>query len=90
MRSVKHRWWKHVDEQQRSALLREVRVLRFHAWLRQRRVQIGLTLAAYLLLCLLPLLLGEFVLTLLALLPVFFVPPVAYLAYRLTWLEFHR
>jgi hypothetical protein len=41
-------------------------------------------------LCLLPLGFGQPVLTVLALLPLFVVPPVVYLAYMIAWHEFHR
>ena len=86
----RHPWWSYVPPDGRNRLRRQVRLQRLWAWLRQRRVRIGLALAVYLLLCLLPLLLGEPTLVLVALLPVLLVPPVGYLAYRLTWLEFHR
>lgn len=86
----RHPWWAYVPPQRRDRLRRQVRRQRVWAWLRERRVRIGLALGVYLLLCLLPLLLGEPTLALVALLPVLLVPPVGYLAYRLTWLEFHR
>jgi hypothetical protein len=49
-----------------------------------------LILGFYGLLCLLPLLIGQPHLSMYALLPVFLVPPVAYLGYLLAWHEFHR
>lgn len=86
----RHPWWQHVPSHRRDRLHLQVRGQRLWAWLRQRRVRIGLAVGVYLALCLLPLLLGEPTLVLVALLPVLLVPPVGYLAYRLTWLEFHR
>lgn len=85
-----HPWWQHVPVERQRRLQRQVWKLRAWAWLRARKVRIGLALAVYLILCLLPLLLGEPTLVLVALLPVLLVPPVGYLAYRITWLDFHR
>lgn len=90
MRQPSHPWWSHLPAERQRQLARELPWLRFRAWLRQRRVRIGLALGVYLLLCLVPLLLGEPTLAAVALLPLLLVPPVGYLAYRLTWLEFHR
>lgn len=85
-----HPWWGYIPESHRPRLARQLMRLRLKAWLRLRRVRIGLALAVYLLLCLVPALLGQPMLALIAVLPVLMVPPVGYLAYRLTWLEFHR
>jgi hypothetical protein len=58
--------------------------------LARRRLRILLAVLVYAGLCLLPLLIGQLHLTLLALLPLVLVPPLGYLTYRLAWHEFHR
>lgn len=90
MRHPSHPWWRHLPAEHQRHVGRQLCWLRLQARLRERRALIALALVVYLLLCLLPLLLGEPFLAVVALLPVLLVPPVGYLAYRLTWLEFHR
>ncbi len=85
-----HPWWRHVPPAQRAQRLWQIRRLRVMVWLGLRRNRILLILAFYLLLCLLPLLIGQPHLSAYALLPVLLVPPVAYLTYVLAWHEFHR
>jgi len=86
-----HPWWHHLPPERRRR--RDyVRLLsrRARAWLLQRRQLIVSALAFYLLLCLVPFLLGVPALALMALLPVLLVPPVGYLVYWLVWKEFHH
>jgi hypothetical protein len=85
-----HPWWRHVPPAERPG--RRVRLLgaRCQRCLRRRRTRILASLTFYALLCLIPLGLGQPHLTLLALLPLLAVPPVAYLAYWIAWHEFHR
>ena len=83
-------WWRHLPPALQQQRRREIRRLRLQAWLHRRSSQIQLALAVYLLFCVLPLLLGQPLLTLFALLPLLLLPPVAYLAYWLVWEEFHH
>lgn len=86
-----HPWWEHLRQDHQTRALRcRLLWLRLRAWLGSRRHRIELALAAYLLLCLVPLLLGQPLLSAYALLPVLLVPPVALLIYWLVWLDFHQ
>ncbi|MFO7628567.1 MAG: hypothetical protein R6W06_03430 [Prochlorococcaceae cyanobacterium] len=82
-------WWRHLTPAERQRRRQEIRRLRLQAWFRLRGSQIRLALAAYLIFCLLPLLLGQPLLTGFAVLPLLLLPPVAFLAYWLVWEEFH-
>ena len=66
-----------------------LRMRRLWAWLKQKRQRIALVLIGYVLIWSIPLLLGEPLLTVFALLPLLLVPPVGLLIYRLVWKEFH-
>ena len=90
MKPQKHPWWRHVPPAERGQRARQIHRMRWGSWFRQRRHRIQLILGFYGLLCLLPLLIGQPHLSVYALLPVFLVPPVAYLGYLLAWHEFHR
>ncbi len=90
MKPLQHPWWHHIPSGERAQRVWQIRRLRVAAWLRARHHRILLTLVFYVLLCLLPLLIGQPHLSAYALLPVVLVPPVAYLAYLLAWHEFHR
>ena len=81
---------RYVPEGERQAAERQRRWLLLRAWLRVRRHQILLLLAVYLLFCLVPLALGQVVLSGFALLPLLLVPPVGFLIYWLVWKEFHH
>ena len=65
------------------------RMLRLGAWLKRKRQRIALVLIGYVLVWSIPLLLGEPLLTVFALVPLLLVPPVGLLIYRLVWKEFH-
>ena len=62
---------------------------RLGAWLKLKRQRIALLLVGYVLVWSIPLLLGEPLLSVFALLPLVLVPPVGLLIYRLVWKEFH-
>ena len=62
---------------------------RLWAWLKLKRQRIALLLVGYLLVWSIPLLLGEPLLTVFALVPLVLVPPVGLLIYFLVWQEFH-
>ena len=66
-----------------------LRMRRLGAWLKQKRQRIALVLIVYVLIWSIPLLLGEPLLTVFALVPLVLVPPVGLLIYRLVWKEFH-
>ena len=59
------------------------------AWLGRRRQRIAIAIGTYLLLWLIPLLVGQVLITSVALLPLLLVPPVGALVYWLVWKEFH-
>jgi hypothetical protein len=86
----RHPWWRHVPAADRSRRRLELQRVRLLAHLRRRRAALLAALLVYGWLCLLPLTFGQPHLTLLALLPLLAVPPVAYLAYLIAWHEFHR
>lgn len=85
-----HPWWVHVPPGERALRRRELLWARLVSRLRRRRVAIAAALLFYLLLGLIPLAFGQPHLTAFALLPLLLVPPVAYLAYVIAWVEFHR
>ncbi len=90
MKPKHHPWWRHVPPAERTQRARQIHLARWASWLSKRRHRLLLILGFYGLLCLLPLLIGQPHLSMYALLPVFLVPPVAYLGYLLAWHEFHR
>ncbi len=75
---------------ERALRRRELFWARLLSRLRRRRVAIAAALVFYLVLGLIPLAFGQPHLTAFALLPLLLVPPVAYLAYLIAWVEFHR
>lgn len=83
-------WWPYVPPAQQRRLRWQIRWLRLRAHLSRKPVRILLLLGFYLLLCLVPVLLGMAVLAGVAMLPLLLVPPVGYLAYWLVWREYHR
>jgi hypothetical protein len=85
-----HPWWRHVPPAERRRRRLDLIRTRLGSLLVRRRTRILATLLFYGVLCLIPLALGQPHLSLLALLPLFAVPPVAYLAYLIVWHEFHR
>lgn len=85
-----HPLWHYLPEHQRSTRqLSAIRRRRLWAWLKQRRQRITTLLVGYVVIWTVPLLLGEPLMTVFALLPLLLVPPVGYLVYRLVWMEFN-
>ena len=85
-----HPLWPYRPAQARTPLASlRLRLRRLWAWLKQKRQRIALVLIGYVLIWSIPLLLGEPLLTVFALLPLLLVPPVGLLIYRLVWKEFH-
>ena len=62
---------------------------RFWAWMQNRRQRISLLLTLYIVLWMLPLLWGQVLISLFALLPLLLVPPLGWLVYWLVWKDFH-
>ena len=86
-----HPLWGFLPREQRSRrVLFHLRRRRLWAWLKQKRQRISLVVILYLLLwSIIPLLAGEPLLSLFAVLPLVLVPPIGYLVYWLVWKEFH-
>ena len=85
-----HPLWPYRPAKAQTPLARlRLRIRRLWAWLKQKRQRIALVLIGYVLIWSIPLLLGEPLLTVFALLPLLLVPPVGLLIYRLVWKEFH-
>mgnify|MGYP006278982321 CR=1 FL=1 len=86
-----HPWWHLLPPERRSreAVLK-LELRRLKAWLSLRPQRIKATIAAYLLLAALPMLLGLPLLGLVALVPLILAPPVAYLLYWLVWKDYHH
>ena len=85
-----HPFWHHLPPERRSRTARwALQLRRLRAWLGKRRQRVTLTLVVYLLVWSLPLLVGQPVITVFALMPLLLVPPVGWLMYWLVWKEFH-
>ena len=85
-----HPLWPYRPSKSRTPLARlRLRMRRLWAWLKLKRQRIALVLTSYVLVWSIPLLLGEPLLTVFALVPLLLVPPVGLLIYRLVWKEFH-
>ena len=88
---AKHVFWQHLPPERKtrraSLILSSRRLL---AWSGGRRQRISLVVGIYLIFWSLPLLFGQPMISLFALLPLLLVPPVGLLVYRLVWKEFHE
>ena len=85
-----HPLWQLLPADQRSRRARvRLQAHRALAWMRRRRQRIAIAIAIYVLLWLIPLLVGQVLITSFALLPLLLVPPVGILVYWLVWKEFH-
>lgn len=83
-------FWPYLPEERRTR--REhlaLRARRAMAQLRGRRERLILVTSIYVVIWLLPLLVGQPLITVFALLPLVLVPPVGILIYWLVWKEFH-
>jgi Flp pilus assembly protein TadB len=86
-----HPLWDYLPKQERTfRKLTALRRSRLWAWFKQRRQLISALLMAYVVFWSLPLLFGEPLMTVFAVLPLILVPPVGYLVYWLVWKEFHE
>ena len=85
-----HPLWSHLPSEKRSRRsLFRLRLRRLWAWLKESRQRICIVLILYVLIWLVPILLGQPLMTIFAFLPLVLVPPVGCLIYWLVWLEFH-
>ena len=85
-----HPLWPYRPAKAKTPLARlRLRLRRLAAWLKLKRQRIALVLIGYVVVWTIPLLLGEPLLTMFALVPLLLVPPVGLLIYRLVWKEFH-
>ncbi len=85
-----HPLWSHLPSEERSRRsLFRLRLRRLWAWLKESRQRICIVLILYVLIWLVPILLGQPLMTIFAFLPLVLVPPVGCLIYWLVWQEFH-
>ena len=85
-----HPFWHHLPPEQRTRTARlALKLQRLKAWLGGRRQRVSLTVFIYLLVWSMPLVVGQPVITVFALMPLLLVPPVGWLVYWLVWKEFH-
>ena len=85
-----HPFWRYLPPDQRTPRHRRcLQRQRLWAWMQERRQRIRLVLTLYLVLWMLPLLWGQVLISLFAVLPLLLVPPVGWLVYWLVWKEFH-
>ena len=85
-----HPFWHHLPPDRRTRTARwALKLQRLKAWLGGRRQRVCLTVVVYLLVWSMPLLVGQPVITVFALMPLLLVPPVGWLVYWLVWKEFH-
>ena len=85
-----HPFWHHLPPERRSRTARRaLQLQRLRAWLGGRRQRVSLTVLVYLLVWSMPLLVGQPMITVFALMPLLLVPPVGWLVYWLVWKEFH-
>ena len=85
-----HPLWSYLPRESRSRRsLFRLRFRRLWAWLKESRQRISAVLIIYILIWLIPLLLGQPLMTVFAFLPLVLVPPVGFLIYWLVWQEFH-
>ena len=86
-----HLFWQHLPQERKTLQARwRLYTRRLLAWFGGRRQRIGLIVVIYLILWIIPLLLGQPLISLFAVLPLLLVPPVGILVYRLVWKEFHE
>ena len=85
-----HPLWPYRPTKDQTPLARlRLRMRRLGAWLKQKRQRIAMVLIGYVLVWSIPLMLGEPLLSVFALMPLVLVPPVGLLIYRLVWREFN-
>ena len=85
-----HPFWHHLPPERRSRIARwALQFQRLRAWMGGRRQRVSLTVLIYLVIWSIPLLVGQPVITVFALMPLLLVPPVGLMVYWLVWKEFH-
>ena len=85
-----HPLWRYrAADQQTPGHRRRLQRQRLWAWMQNRRQRISLLLTLYIVLWMLPLLWGQVLISLFALLPLLLVPPLGWLVYWLVWTDFH-
>ena len=85
-----HPFWHHLPPERRSRIARwTLKFQRLRAWMGGRRQRVSLTVLIYLVIWSIPLLVGQPVITVFALMPLLLVPPVGLMVYWLVWKEFH-
>ena len=85
-----HPLWRYLPADQRTpGNRRRLQRQRLWAWMQDRRQRISLLLMLYIFLWMLPLLWGQVLISLFALLPLLLVPPLGWLVYWLVWKDFH-
>ena len=85
-----HPLWRYLPaDQQTPGHRRRLQLQRCWAWMQNRRQRISLLLMLYIVLWMLPLLWGQVLISLFALLPLLLVPPLGWLVYWLVWKDFH-
>ena len=85
-----HPLWSYLPSESRSRRsLLKLRLRRLWSWLKQRRQRIALVLISYVLIWMVPVLLGQPLMTVFAFLPLILVPPVGCLIYWLGWQGVH-
>jgi hypothetical protein len=85
-----HDWADYLPPEQRRRRELQRRRQRWLTALRQRRVVIGVCIAAYLIWCLALLAFGMLFASILSVLPLLCLPCLAYLAWWLVWKEFNN
>ncbi len=85
-----HSLWKYLPPERRNRRQRGAfHFRRLQARLQGRRERVVIITGVYVLIWLIPLLFGQVLITVFALLPLLLVPPVGLLVYWLVWKEFH-
>ena len=86
-----HVFWQHLPaERKTKRALLILRARRFWAWMKGRSQRIALLTGLYIITWSLPILAGQSIISLFALIPLMVVPPVGFLIYQLVWKEFHE
>ncbi len=86
-----HVFWQHLPPESKTVSARlSLRRRRLIAWFGGRKQRIGLVLAIYLITWSIPLLAGQPMISVFAVIPLILVPPVGLLIYCLVWKDFHE
>lgn len=89
-RDANHPFWTYQPSERKTLPARvALQLRRLWAWLQGKQQRLMLVLAFYLIVWIIPWLLGQPLITVFALVPLVVVPPVGLLVYWLVWREFH-